>query len=115
MPPKAATQSKGAHLGGNVVQCGAVEQDPKGDNDSIAVAGAGTRHQGHWAGATAILQVGGVLPTHAAQLRTLYMPKCGLQNLLLIFKHEHKAAIDFKLCGGHDELCLNVGKHTMAS
>ncbi len=79
-PLKAAAQSKGSHLGGNVVQCSAIEQDPKGDNDSIAVAGAGTWHQGHRAGATAILQVGGVLPTHAAQLRTLYTPKCGFES-----------------------------------
>ena len=56
------------YLGGNVIQRSSVEQDTKGYDDSVAVAGGSPSNQCHRTGAATIFQIGGVFPTHAAQL-----------------------------------------------
>lgn len=58
----------GSYLGCNVIKRCAIQLDSKGDNDGIAVADVGAWKKRHRAGAAAILQVGGVLTAHAAQL-----------------------------------------------
>lgn len=59
------------YLGSNIIQSSAIQHHSKGDNDSIAVAGAGPGNEGHRARGAAILHVGRVSSTHATQLRTL--------------------------------------------